>query len=99
MATLKGWPRGGRSVRLKRVKADDLQEPLNRRVGGSLSRLPALQRLACSSATPRSCVAVSGNRPRTMEPSFAKLLARLANHGVHFLAVGGVAVTLQAACG
>ena len=30
-----------------------------------------------------------------MEPSFAKLLARLANHGVHFLVVGGVAVTLQ----
>ena len=30
-----------------------------------------------------------------MEPSFAKLLARLADHGVRFIVVGGVAVTLQ----
>ena len=41
-----GLPRGGRSAKLKVVKADDLQEPLKMRVGGSLSRLPALQRLA-----------------------------------------------------
>lgn len=30
-----------------------------------------------------------------MEPSFAKLLARLADHRVRFIVVGGVAVTLQ----
>jgi len=30
-----------------------------------------------------------------MEPSFAKLLARLADHDVRFIVVGGIAVTLQ----
>lgn len=30
-----------------------------------------------------------------MEPSFAKLLARLADHDVRFILVGGLAVTLQ----
>ncbi len=38
---------------------------------------------------------MSGNRPTIMEPSFAKLLAELADHDVSFIVVGGVAVTLH----
>lgn len=36
-----------------------------------------------------------GNRPQMMEPSFARLLAVLAEGGVRFVLVGGLAVTLQ----
>jgi predicted nucleotidyltransferase len=44
----------------------------------------------------RSCSAVErGALPPTMEPSFEKLLVRLAEAGVQFIVVGGVAVTLH----
>lgn len=39
-------PTATRPLRLDFVKADDFQEPVKKRVGGSLSRLPPLQRLA-----------------------------------------------------
>lgn len=41
------------------------------------------------------CVAVFGELLNPMEPSFEKLLVRLADHGVQFIVVGGVAVALQ----
>ncbi len=44
----------------------------------------------------RSCsVAENGDHPQTMEPSFEKLLVRLADADVKFVLVGGVAVTLH----
>lgn len=42
-----------------------------------------------------SFAAAPGARPPTMEPSFAKLLVRLADAGVQFVVVGGMAVTLH----
>jgi hypothetical protein len=42
-----------------------------------------------------SCAAAKGARRPTMEPSFEKLLALLADAGVEFILVGGVAVTLH----
>lgn len=44
---------------------------------------------------PECCVVVAGRLPLTMEPSFEKLLALLAEHEVRFVVVGGIAVTLQ----
>ncbi len=44
---------------------------------------------------PGSFVVVFGELPNPMEPSFEKLLARLADHEVRFIVVGGVAVALQ----
>lgn len=41
------------------------------------------------------CAAVFGELLNPMEPSFEKLLVRLADHGVQFIVVGGVAVALQ----
>lgn len=41
------------------------------------------------------CAVVHGTRRMTMEPSFEKLLVRLAEAGVEFVVVGGVAVTLH----
>lgn len=41
------------------------------------------------------CGAYGGHLPRKMEPSFAKLLGLLAEGGVQFVLVGGVAVTLH----
>ena len=42
-----------------------------------------------------SSVAAPGVRPPTMEPSFEKLLVRLADAGVQFVVVGDIAVTLH----
>jgi len=44
---------------------------------------------------PGCSAAARGARPLTMEPSFEKLLARLADAAVEFVVVGGVAVTLN----
>ena len=42
-----------------------------------------------------SSAAVRGHHPRMMETAFEKLLALLADSGVRFIVVGGVAVTLN----
>jgi hypothetical protein len=44
---------------------------------------------------PSSSAAVLGPHPLTMEPSFEKLLVRLARAEVQMIVVGGVAVSLQ----
>ena len=45
--------------------------------------------------TPACCSAEIGNPRQTMEPTFEKLLVILAEGGVGFVIVGGVAVTLH----
>ena len=48
------------------------------------------------SAPTRSGSAVENGKPlQTMEPTFEKLLVKLANGGVQFVIVGGIAVTLH----
>lgn len=44
---------------------------------------------------PACYAAAAGHLPLTMEPSFEKLLALLAENEVRFVVVGGIAVTLQ----
>jgi len=41
------------------------------------------------------CGEACGEILNPMEPSFEKLLVRLADHGIQFIVVGGVAVALQ----
>lgn len=59
------------------MAANDLTEPLKKRVGGSLSRVPPLQRLAMLQ---RNLLMLRGGKwspLKTMEPSFEKLLVLL----------------------
>jgi hypothetical protein len=59
---------------------------------------PSCHRLSAwrlSAETPFGCAVGIGNHLLTMEPTFEKLLVRLANGGVDFVIVGGIAVTLH----
>jgi hypothetical protein len=58
-------------------------------------RFPRSSGLKCCAGTRGSYVAENGSPPETMEPSFEKLLGLLAEAGIHFVVVGGIAVTLQ----
>lgn len=62
---------------------DDLTEPLKKRVGGSLSRLPPLQRLEMLR---RNALMLRGGKwspLKMMEPSFEKLLV-LREHSIPY---------------
>ncbi len=59
---------------------------------------PSCHRLSVwklSAETPFGCAGGFGNHLLTMEPTFEKLLVRLADGGVDFVIVGGIAVTLH----
>lgn len=43
----------------------------------------------------KCCAAANGKHPPMMEPSFEKVLVLLAEAGVDFIVVGGIAVTIQ----
>lgn len=60
---------------------DEFQEPLKKRVGGSLSKLPPLQRLEMLRRNAWMIRQNPGPRLPMMEPSFEKLLVLLAEAG------------------
>ncbi len=74
---------------------NDLTEKIKNRWVAALARFPRYAGWKTSGAMPDFSEVESSNSRSTMEPTFEKLMVRLARAEVEFLLVGGIAVTLN----